>query len=118
MCNYIMKNGEVCRQSKSKDRCWAHPTHKFPEAVSEVAEAEKMMTVIFRAQLHKDVVCPCGKAMKRWNYAHHCTYPKHKAWVLSMPESNNGHLWATRQLDESDNIRANVERTNGFGSKQ
>ncbi|KAG6961464.1 hypothetical protein JG687_00007700 [Phytophthora cactorum] len=66
--------------------------------------AKEMMTNIFKALLHEDIRCPCGKKMKRWNYAHHCTFPKHKAWVSTMPTS---HLWRAKTIDELEWVRKN-----------
>jgi hypothetical protein len=88
-----MKNGRVCPKAKSKDRCFLHPVSKYPIAVMDLAKAETMMKIIFVAEISEKVSCPCGSSMIRWNYAHHCSFPKHKAWSDLMPEPKTLKSW-------------------------
>ncbi|GMF41253.1 unnamed protein product [Phytophthora lilii] len=93
MCNYIMKNGRQCPKSKTLDRCYVHPISKYREPEMNVDTAEEMIMTIFDSDNHEEILCPCGKATKRWNYAHHCSFPKHKTWVKMMPEPKTIRSW-------------------------
>ncbi len=100
MCNYIMRNGEVCTRSKTKNRCSLHPLSKFYESVDDPVLAEEMMKAIIVSELSDEIMCPCGKKMKTWNYAKHCTWPKHKAWMKTMPppKTIRGLYWLWSEL--------------------
>jgi len=98
-----MKNGNICKRSKTIDRCSYHAdTQKFKHHITDSKEAEKMMKKIFKSQLHEEITCPCGKIMIRWNFAHHCSYPKHKFWVGTMPKPETIKSWSSTSLDQPD----------------
>jgi hypothetical protein len=88
-----MKNGNICTKAKTKERCSNHPLAKYPASVDDLSKAESMMEHIFRAEAFEPVSCPCGKTIIKWNYAHHCSFPKHKAWSKLMPEPKKIKSW-------------------------
>jgi hypothetical protein len=88
-----MKNGRQCPNSKTLERCSRHPITKYPSSVFDIDRAEEMVMAIFDSDNHEESLCPCGKAIKRWNYAHHCSFPKHNAWVMMIPEPKIIRSW-------------------------
>jgi hypothetical protein len=75
------------------------------------------MEKILKEELYETVHCPCGTTVKRYNYAHHCSFPKHKAWSRLMPSPERLPDWTTKPLDEDAKERAIHDRTNGFSSR-
>jgi hypothetical protein len=57
--------------------------------VNDPEQAEEMLSTILKTNLYTKVHCPCGTDVMRWNYAHHCKFPKHKAWLLTMEGLKN-----------------------------
>ena len=100
MCNYLMKTGEFCQKAKSMDRCSKHPIDKFKPHITNNSIAEGKMKKIFNSRLEDTVDCPCGTTTRRWNYAHHCQFPKHKAWMKTMPKPVIVRSWTTTTLEE------------------
>ena len=100
MCNYLQRNGRVCPKSKTKSRCSLHPISKYKEYESEVEKSVGMINDIKRAPGGQEVQCPCGSIVKRWNFAHHCSFPKHKAWIKLLPEPKDERLLRSSTLAE------------------
>jgi hypothetical protein len=70
-----------------------HPIGKYPKHIIDPATAENMM--LNNSPMHIYINCPCGTRLRRWNYAHHCSFPKHKAWVAIMPQPTKIKSWSS-----------------------
>jgi hypothetical protein len=77
-----------------------HPVAKFKQHVLDPKLAEEMMKVVITSGLKDIVHCPCGSTPRKWNYIHHCSFPKHTAWVKMMPEPEEIGCWSVKTITE------------------
>lgn len=89
-----MKNGKFCDKSKSKERCPKHPLEKYKPHLTDPELCEKIIDkLIHMTPDETSIECPCGTILKRWNFAHHCKFPKHITWTKTMPELKTIKQW-------------------------
>lgn len=102
-----MKNGNICTSAKSKDRCARHlDDEKFRPHDTDIIQAELSILTILEQPIDTDVRCPCGTVTKRWNYAHHCNFPKHKKWASIIGKPKTLRQWGSNPL--TDEMRQKI----------
>lgn len=81
MCNYILKQGGVCAQAKTKQRCSYHSNfEKFPPNVETKSEGVEMLQKIIDMGYWDTIICPCGSKNQKRKFHKHRVIRKHKQW--------------------------------------